>query len=83
MVAIGHNAKAFELLFVLNRLMQMKLLTELHIMNGRKILCLKVENVRWLDSLNYLAMTLRKLLEAFGLTDKNGGTFISLTRRTI
>jgi hypothetical protein len=31
-------------------------------------MCLKFENVTWLDSLTYLAMPLRKLLEAFGLT---------------
>jgi hypothetical protein len=41
---------------------------ELFIMNGQKIVCLKVETVTWLDSLNYLAMTLRKLPMAFGLT---------------
>ena len=37
-------------------------------MKGQKIMCLNVENVTWLDSLNYLAMPLRKLPEAFGLT---------------
>ena len=66
-VAIAHNAKAFDLHFVLNRLVTMKLLPELLIMNGQKIICLKVENVTWLDSLNYLAMPLRKLSEALGL----------------
>jgi hypothetical protein len=42
---IAHNAKAFDLLFVLNRLVGMKLLPEILIMNGQKIMCLKVENV--------------------------------------
>jgi hypothetical protein len=67
-VAIAHNAKAFVLHFVLNRPVRMKSLPELLIMNGQKIMCLKVENVPWLDSLNYLAMPLRKLTETFGLT---------------
>lgn len=58
-VAIAHNANAFDLLFVLNRLVRTKLLPELRIMNGQKIMCLKVENFTWLDSLNYLAMPLR------------------------
>jgi hypothetical protein len=31
-------------------------------------MCLKAEKVTWLDSLNYLAMPLRKLPEVFGLT---------------
>jgi hypothetical protein len=67
-VAIAYNAKAFDLHFILNRLVRMKSLPELLIMNGQKIMCLKVENVTWLDSLNYLAMPLRKLPDAFGLT---------------
>jgi hypothetical protein len=69
-VAIALNAKAFDLHFVMNRLVGMKLLPEQFIMNGQKIMCLKVENVTWLDSLNYLAMQLRKLPETFCLTAK-------------
>ena len=61
---IAHKAKAFDLLFVLNRLVCMKLLPELLIMSGHKIMCLKLENATWLDSLNYLAMQFRKLPEA-------------------
>ena len=67
-VAIAHNAKAFDFHFALNRLVWMKLLPELIIMNGQKIMCLKVEKVTWLDSLNYLPMPLRKLPKAFGQT---------------
>jgi hypothetical protein len=46
----------------------MKMLPELLIMNGQKIMCLRVENVTSLDSPNYLAMPLRKMPDAFGLT---------------
>jgi hypothetical protein len=49
-VAIAHNAKAFDLHFVLNRLVRTKSLAELLITNGQKIVCLKVQNVTWLDS---------------------------------
>ena len=66
-VAIAHNAKAFDLLLVLNRLVRMKPLPEL-ITNSQKIMCLKVEIVTWLDSINYLAIPLRNLPEASGLT---------------
>jgi hypothetical protein len=65
-VAIVHNVKDFDLLYVLNRLVRMKSLASLLIMNGH-IICLKVENVTWLEGLKYLAMSLRKLPEAFGL----------------
>jgi len=37
-VAIAHNTKVFELLFVLNRLVEMKLMPELLVMNGQKIM---------------------------------------------
>ena len=64
-VAITHNAKKLNLLFVVNRLVEMKLMSDILIMKRQNIMCLKVENVTWLDSLNYLAMTIRKLPEAF------------------
>jgi len=67
-VATAHKAKVFDLLFVLNRLVRMKMTPELLIMNGQKIMCLKVQNVTRLVSLNYLVMPLRKLPEVFGLT---------------
>jgi hypothetical protein len=38
-------AKALDLLFVLNRLVRMKLLPEFVIMNGQKIMCLKADNI--------------------------------------
>jgi len=46
------------------------LLPEHLILNGQKIMCLNVDNVTWLDSLNYPTMPLRKLPNAFGLTAK-------------
>jgi hypothetical protein len=51
-VAIALNARAFDLVFVLNHLVRTKSKPELLIMNGQKIRCLKVENVTWLDSLH-------------------------------
>jgi hypothetical protein len=67
-VVIAHSAQAFGLLFILNRLVCRKLLPGFFIINGQKIICLNVENITFLDSLNYLAMPLRNLSEAFGLT---------------
>ena len=58
-VAIAYNAKTFDLLFVLNRIVQMKLLPVLLFMNGQKIMCLKVEYIKCLDSLHYMVMLLR------------------------
>jgi hypothetical protein len=46
-VPVAHNAKAFDLHFVPNRLVRMKLLPELLIMNGQKIICLNLPDVTW------------------------------------
>ena len=63
-VAITHNAKAFDSLFILNRAIQMKWKPEL-ILNGLKIVCMKIEHM-FIDSVSYLLMPLRKVPEAFG-----------------
>ncbi|GFG33651.1 hypothetical protein Cfor_01531 [Coptotermes formosanus] len=39
-------------------------------MTGVKIMCMKVEHITFLDSLNYLPFPLRKLPDAFGLTSR-------------
>ena len=41
--------------------------TEL-ILNGQKIMCMKIQNVTFLDSISFMPMALRKLPEAFGLS---------------
>jgi len=57
-VAIANNGKVFDLLFVLNRLMPIDLRPEFLVRNGQ-IMCLELKNVTWLESLNYMPMTLR------------------------
>jgi hypothetical protein len=44
-LTIAHNGKAFALVFVLNGLVNMKVLPEILVTNSQKIICLKVENV--------------------------------------
>jgi hypothetical protein len=66
-VAIAHNAKDFGLQFVRNRLVRFNLLPNFLVMNGQKIMCLKVEGVMWLGSLTYMTMPILKLPEAFRL----------------
>jgi hypothetical protein len=66
-VAIAHNAKAYDLHFILNRAILLKWQPEL-IMNGQKIMSMRLEHLHFLDSISYLPMPLRKLLQAFGLS---------------
>jgi hypothetical protein len=66
-VAIAHNAKAFDLHFIVNRALELKRQSEF-IMNGQKIMCTRTENLVFLDSVSFLPFALRKLPEAFGLS---------------
>jgi len=65
-VAIAHNAKAFDLHFILNRAIMLKCKFEL-ITNGLKIISMKMEHLVFLDSVSFLPCALRNLAEAFGL----------------
>jgi hypothetical protein len=65
-VAIAHNAKAFDLHFILNRAIKLKWKPE-RITNGLKIIIMKMEHLVFLDSVSFLPCALRKLPEAFGL----------------
>jgi len=63
-VAIAHNAKAFDLHFILNRAILLKWKPEL-LMSELNIMCMKMEHLVFLDSVSFLPCALRKLPEAF------------------
>ena len=65
-VAIAHNAKTFDLHFILNRVIMHKWKPELN-MNGLKIISVKMEHLVFLDSVSFLTCAPRKLPEAIGL----------------
>jgi len=48
-VAIAHNAKAFDLHFILNRAILLKCHPEM-IMNGLKIMCMRMQHLVFMDS---------------------------------
>jgi len=66
-IAIAYNAKAFDLHFVLNRAILLKWKPDL-IMNGLKIMFMRMEHLVFMDSVSFLPFRLRRLPEAFGLT---------------
>ena len=66
--AIAHNANAFDFHFILNSAILLKWKPDL-IMNGKKkIMCMRMEHLVFLDSVSFLPFPLRMLPEAFGLT---------------
>jgi hypothetical protein len=66
-IAIAHNAKAFDSQFILKRAIILKWTPEL-ILTGLKIISMKMQHIHFLDSVSYLPMPLRKLPDAFGLS---------------
>ena len=62
-VAIAHKAKAFEIHFILNRVILLKNKPELNL-NGLKIVCMKMDHIFYLDSVSFLPWPLFKLPEA-------------------
>jgi len=65
-VAIAHNAKTFHAQFILDRAILLKWTPEL-ILNGLKIVSMKIHHIQFLDSVSYIPMPLRKPPQAFGL----------------
>ena len=53
--------------FILNKAIMLKWKPGL-IMSGLKIMCMKMEQLDFLDSVSFLPCALRKLPEAFGLS---------------
>jgi len=66
-VAIAHNAKAFDSQFILNRAIFMKWNPEI-ILSEQKIISMRTQHLPFVDSVCYLPMPLRKLPQAFGLS---------------
>jgi hypothetical protein len=73
-IAIAHNARPYDLMVILDYAVKSGWLPDL-ILNGAKILCMKMEHVIFLDSLNFLPMSLRSLPKAFGLPSVSKGYY--------
>ena len=70
-IAIAHNAKAFDLHFKLLRAVLLKWGPKI-VMSGRKIILMKVEHMKFIDSICFLPFPLSKLSDAFGMTAAKG-----------
>jgi hypothetical protein len=66
-VAIAHNARGFDAQFILQRAILLRWRPEL-ILNGLKIICMKIEHLTFVVSISYLPMPLRTVPEAFELS---------------
>lgn len=75
-VVVAHNGQAFDHQFLLHHVMQSTDLQIKLIMRGTKIIMLGIDNVKFIDSLNYFPMPLSTLPKAFDLgTELRKGYF--------
>ena len=75
-VVLCHNFKGYDSFFILRYLYDNAVLPEV-ITNGAKVMSIKVQanDMKFIDSLNFLPMALSKLPGAFGLTELAKGYF--------
>jgi len=64
---ISHNSRGYDAQFLLRRFLELRWAPQL-IMDGSKILSMVVGNLYFLDSLNYLRMSLKSMPKSFYLT---------------
>jgi hypothetical protein len=68
---ISHNSRGYDAQFLLRKFLEMRWTPQL-IMDGTKILSMIVENLYFLDSLNFLPMSLKSMPKSFHFTCKKG-----------
>ena len=66
-VVLAHNGKAFDHQFILKYILEETNLTPKLIMRGTQIILMEVDNIKFIDSLNYFPMPLAALPKAFDL----------------
>ncbi|XP_071503405.1 uncharacterized protein [Diadema antillarum] len=79
--AIAHNARSYDTQFLQEYCHRQGIVPEV-IMNGAKILSLKVNDVKVIDSLSFLAMPLSSFPSTFGLKELKKGFFPHFFNKT-
>ena len=72
LLIVAHNAKSFDGIFVLQEVIARKLKPEL-VLQGAKIICMKIGNWKFIDSLMFLPMPLSAMPKSFGLQELKKG----------
>lgn len=72
---IAHNFQAYDGQFLLKYIVQKAISLPQVVMNGSKILCMTINGIRFIDSLNFLPMPLSKFPDTFGLSELKKGYF--------
>lgn len=73
-VVIAHNSKGYDAQFILRELCSRDVKIS-PILVGRKILCISVNDVKFIDSIAFIPFALSKFASSFGLEDCNKGEY--------
>ena len=77
-IAVAHNMKSYDgffiMRFIINNLLPTDNLPEI-LLNGSKLLVIKFNGVKIIDSINFIPMALSKLPKTFGLAELKKGYF--------
>ena len=74
-MVVAHNGQGYDHQFVLNYILTKTRHTPELIMRGTKIISMELDNLKFIDSLNFLPMGVAALPKAFGLTAMKKGYF--------
>ena len=80
-VVLAHNGQGYDHQFMLNHILTKTRHTLELIMRGTKIISVEMDNLKFIDSLNFLPMGVAALPKAFGLKEMKKGYFPHLFNR--
>lgn len=73
-ICLAHNSSSYDCQFLLSFVHSRGMMPRL-VLQGRKIMCMSVRGVRFVDSMNFFPMGLARLPKAFGLKELRKGYF--------
>ncbi|XP_046397765.1 uncharacterized protein LOC124164478 [Ischnura elegans] len=68
-VVVAHNMKGYDGQFILSHMTSKLNWKPSVLMTGTKIISMQIDNLKFIDSLNFMPMSLAKLPKAFGLSE--------------
>ena len=71
---IAHNSKSFDLHFIVGFLLKNRIKPKI-LKKGSKLICMNIGKFKFIDSLSFLPMALKKLPACFGLENDDKGYF--------
>ena len=68
-IAIAHNSRSYDSIFILKYCLENSKRHPKILKKGSKILSMTIQNIKFIDSLSFIPMALKKFSKTFGLSD--------------